>query len=256
MGYIDDATGNVYARFYEYEGTMPAMDSFKRYVKRYGIPISIYLDKHTTYKSPQKAAFPLYDEEPLSQFERAMKELGVKVSHAHSPQAKGRIERLFRTFQDRVVKEMRLRGIKTIEEANKFLVNYLPLYNKKFAVKPKEKEDIHRDIPKGINLDRILCIKTERTLRNDFTISHNGKLYQIQDKIKASKVIVEERINGTMVVTHNDRFLKFNEITERPERQKKPFILRKKKIHKPVADHPWKKIKDKKWERNSWLWAA
>ena len=132
----------------------------------------------------------------------------------------------------------------------------MPYYNKKFAVKPKEKEDIHRDIPKGINLDRILCIKTERTLRNDFTISHNGKLYQIQDKIKASKVIVEERINGTMVVTHNDRFLKFNEITERPERQKKPFILRKKKIHKPVADHPWKKIKDKKWERNSWLWAA
>ena len=69
-----------------------------------------------------------------------MKELGVEVSHAHSPQAKGRIERLFRTFQDRVVKEMRLRGIKTIEEANKFLLSYLPFYNKKFAVKPKEKK--------------------------------------------------------------------------------------------------------------------
>ena len=257
MGYIDDATGKVYARFYEYEGTMPAMDSFKRYVKRYGIPISIYLDKHTTYKSPQKAAFPLSDEEPLSQFERAMKELGVKVSHAHSPQAKGRIERLFRTFQDRVVKEMRLRGIKTIEEANKFLVNYLPLYNKKFAVKPKEKEDIHRDIPKGMNLDRILCIKTERTLRNDFTISHKGKLYQIQDKIKTQKVIVEERINGTMVVTHKDTFLKFKEIMERPERQKTKLRLSgKKRQCKPPADHPWRKFKINRWKANKWARAA
>jgi len=112
MGYIDDATAEVLARFYDHEGTIPAMDSFKRYAKKYGIPVSIYLDRHTTYKSPKKAAYPLYEEEPLSQFERAMKELGVKVSHAQSPQAKGRIERLFRTFQDRLVKEMRLRGDK------------------------------------------------------------------------------------------------------------------------------------------------
>lgn len=257
MGYIDDATGKVFARFYEYEGTMPAMDSFKRYVKKYGIPIRAYLDKHTTYKSPKKAAFPAYDEEPLSQFERAMKELGVEVSHAHSPQAKGRIERLFRTFQDRVVKEMRLRGIKTIEEANKFLKSYLPLYNKKFAVKPKDKEDIHRDIPKGINLDRILCIKTERTLRNDFTIAHSGKLYQIQDRIKAGKVIVEERINGTMAIAHKDTFLKFKEITERPERQKtKPHLSGKKRQCKPPADHPWRKFKINGWKTNKWLRAA
>jgi len=257
MGYIDDATGKVYARFYEYEGTMPAMDSFKRYVKKYGIPIRAYLDRHTTYKSPKKAAFPGYDEEPLSQFERAMKELGVEVSHAHSPQAKGRIERLFRTFQDRVVKEMRLKGIKTIEEANKFLVSYLPLYNKKFAVKPKDKEDIHRDIPKGINLDRILCIKTERTLRNDFTIAHSGKLYQIQDRIKAGKVTVEERINGTMVITNKDTFLKFKEITERPQRQKAmPRLSGKKRQCKPSADHPWRKFNINGWKAKKWARAA
>ncbi len=257
MGYIDDATGKVYARFYGYEGTMPAMDSFKCYVKKYGIPIRAYLDRHTTYKSPKKAAFPGYDDEPLSQFERAMKELGVEVSHAHSPQAKGRIERLFRTFQDRVVKEMRLKGIKTIEEANKFLVSYLPLYNKKFAVKPKEKEDIHRDIPKGMNLDRILCIKTERTLRNDFTIAHSGKLYQIQDKIKAGKVIVEKRINGTMAITHNGTFLKFKEIMERPERQKAmPRLSGKKRQCKPPADHPWRKFKINRWKTNKWAQAA
>lgn len=257
MGYTDDATGKVYARFYEYEGTMPAMDSFKRYVKRYGIPVNVYLDKHTTYKSPKKATFPGYEEEPLSQFERAMKELGVEVKHAHSPQAKGRIERLFRTFQDRVVKEMRLRGIKTIEEANKFLASYLPFYNKKFAVKPKEKKDIHRDIPKGINLNSILCIKTERILRNDFTVAHSRKLYQIQDKIKAGKVIVEERINGTMAITYNDTFLKFKEITERPEKQKtKTCLSEKKRQSKPPVDHPWRKFDINQWKTDSRRWAA
>lgn len=256
MGYIDDATGKAFARFYDYEGTMPAFDSFKKYARKYGIPIKVYLDKHTTYKSPKKTAFSGYDEEPLSQFERAMKELGVEVSHAHSPQAKGRVERLFRTFQDRLVKEMRLRGIKTIEEANKFLAEYLPKYNRKFAVRPKEKTDLHRKIPKGLNLDRILCIKTGRVLRNDFTVAHNRKLYQIQDKIKAEKVVIEERINGTMVISHNNTFLKFKEITERPEKQKKPRILKKKTFNKPPADHPWRKLKDKRWEKNGWLWAA
>ena len=256
MGYIDDATGKAYARFYDYEGTRPAFDSFKRYAKKYGIPVSAYLDKHTTYKSPKKIAFPLYDEEPLSQFERAMKELGVEVKHAHSPQAKGRVERLFRTFQDRLVKEMRLRGIKTVEEANKFLAEYLPRYNRKFEVKPKEKTDLHRKIPNGLNLDRILCIKTERVLRNDFTIAHNKKLYQIEDNIKAGRVTVEERINGTIVITHNNTFLKFKEITERSEKQKKPRILKKKTFTKPAADHPWRKLADKKWKNNSWRWAA
>jgi len=100
MGYIDDATGIVYGRFYPYEGTMPAMDSFLRYIKKYGIPQSVYLDKHTTYKSPKKQSIEeqLRGEESMSQFERAMKELGVIMIYAGSPQAKGRIERLFGTF--------------------------------------------------------------------------------------------------------------------------------------------------------------
>lgn len=102
MGYVDDATGNVFARFYPYEGTIPAMDSFKRYIKKYGIPLSIYLDKHTTYKSTKKPSIEdqLKGIEPLSEVARAFKELGVKIIYAHSPQAKGRIERQFRTFQD------------------------------------------------------------------------------------------------------------------------------------------------------------
>ncbi|MBI5748390.1 MAG: ISNCY family transposase [Nitrospinae bacterium] len=248
MGYIDDATGKVYGGFYEYEGTIPAMDSFKRYIRKYGIPVGVYFDKHTTYKSPSKLSVEdeINGTKPLSEFERALKELGVDVKHAHSPQAKGRIERLFRTFQDRVVKEMRLRGIKTIDEANKFLQEYLPEYNRKFAVKPKKEDNLHREIPKGLNLDGILCIKTERALRNDFTISHNGRLYQILDKTSAKRIQVEERVNGTMVITHNDTCLRYKEITERPERQqKKPiiFILRKKTGYIPPANHPWRRYK-------------
>jgi len=151
MGYIDDATGKVFARFYDYEGTIPAMDSFKRYSKKYGLPMSVYLDKHSTYKSTAKPTIEdeLNDVEPLSQFERALKELGVEVIHAHSPQAKGRIERLFGTLQDRVVKEMRLRRIKTLEEGNRFLAEYLLLYNRRFSVCPKEKGNFHRPLVKG-----------------------------------------------------------------------------------------------------------
>ncbi len=248
MGYIDDATGRAFGRFYEYEGTIPAMDSFKRYIKKYGIPVSVYLDRHTTYKSTAKPTIEdeLNATEPLSEFERALKELGVEVKHANSPQAKGRIERLFGTLQDRLVKEMRLKGICTIEEANKFLEEYLPEYNRRFAVKPKGEDDLHREIPKGLNLDSILCIKTERVLRNDFTIAHNSKLYQILDRVRAKKVQVEERVNGTMIITHKGNSLRFKEITERPEKeQKKPliFILKKRRTYIPPANHPWRRFK-------------
>ena len=248
MGYIDDATGKVYGRFYEYEGTIPAMDSFKRYIRKYGIPVGVYLDKHTTYKSPAKPSIEdeINGTKPMSEFERALKELGVDVKHAHSPQAKGRIERLFRTFQDRVVKEMRLRGINTIEEADKFLQAYLPGYNRRFSVKPKKEDNFHRGVPKGLNLDGILCIKTGRTLRNDFTISHNGKLYQILDKTNARKVQVEEKINGMMVITHEGSRLKYKEITERPEKKQKKsiiFIFKKRKPNIPAWNHPWRRFK-------------
>ena len=126
MAYIDDATNHVLARFYDYEGTIPGMDSFKRYARRYGLPVSIYLDRHTTYLKTQNTCKSTkkpteWEEfekiEPLSQFERALKELGVDVTHAYSPQAKGRVERLFGVLQDRLIKEMRLRGIKTKESA-------------------------------------------------------------------------------------------------------------------------------------------
>lgn len=248
MGYIDDATGDTFGGFYDHEGTMPAMDSFKRYIRKRGLPLKVYLDKHSTYKSTAKATIEeqLAGVGPLSEFERALKELGVEVSHAHSPQAKGRIERLFRTFQDRVIKEMRLRGIKTLEEGNQFLEQYLPLYNKRFSVRPREKDDVHRPLPRGIDLDAILCIKTERTLRNDFTVAHSHKLYQIEEATRASKVIVQDRLDGSMRVTYQGRALRFREITERPLKEnKQPMTTRRSKTYIPPADHPWRRFKIK-----------
>jgi len=244
MAYIDDATNKVYGRFYEYEGTIPAMDSFKRYIRKHGIPMSLYMDKHTTYKSTAEPSIEddINGTKPLSEFGRALTELAVKIIHAHSPQAKGRIERLFKTLQDRLVKEMTLRGINTIDEANRYLDSYLSGHNKRFAVKAKDQDDLHRAIPKGLNLDKILCVRTVRTLRNDFTIAHDGKLYQIQEPIKSKKVLVEERTDGKMLITYNDVRLKFTEITARPEKQQKlKGATRHRKGHTPSVDHPWRK---------------
>jgi hypothetical protein len=245
MGYIDDASGRAFARFYDYEGTIPAMDSFKRYMKTHGVPMSVYLDKHTTYKSTAKASIEeqLKGSPALSEFERALKELGIEVIHANSPQAKGRIERLFRTFQDRLIKEMRLRGIGTIEEANRFLEEYLPLYNRRFAVCPKRKDNLHRSVGKGVDLHGILCIKTQRTLRNDFTVAHNKKLYQVEDKLRGTKVMVQDRLDGSLVMTYRGQRLRFKEILARPVKEPKEqsLIARIRKPSTPSPDHPWRR---------------
>jgi len=246
MGYIDDATGEAFGRFYPYEGTIPAMDSFRRYIKKNGLPMSVYLDKHTTYKSTAKPTIQdeLNNTQPLSEFERALKELGVEVIHANSPQAKGRIERLFGTLQDRLVKEMRLREIRTIAEANRFLEEYLPIYNSRFAVCPKGKDNLHRPVGRGVDLNGILCMKTERTLRNDFTVAHNNKFYQVEDHISTPKVVVQDRLDGSIRITYKNRALRFMEISERPKPVKSPpIVVRVRKSSTPEANHPWRKFK-------------
>jgi hypothetical protein len=252
MGYIDDATNNVYGRFYDYEGTMPAMGSFKHYVRKYGLPISVYLDKHTTYKSPRKLTLEEElegMEKPLSQFERALEELGVEVIHANSPQAKGRVERLFGVLQDRLIKEMRLRGIKTKDEANDFLKEYLPKYNKRFRFSPADRTDVHVKLPRYFDLDKYLCVKTQRTLRNDNTIAYSGKLYQVEEKAKARKVTVAERLDGSLHIVSDSRSLKYREITARPKKEtaaKRP--PRPRKPYAPPKDHPWRQ-----WEKRKTL---
>lgn len=246
MGYIDDAKNKVYARFYEYEGKIPALDSFKRYVRKNGLPQSVYLDKHSTYKSQAKPTIEdeLNNTGPESQFERALRELEVEILHANSPQAKGRIERLFKTFQDRLVKELRLYGAKTLEEANQCLDEYLPKYNKKFMVEAREKGNLHRVVPRGLNLDEILCIKTEHPLRNDFTIVHDKKLYQVLDKTVARRVEVQERVNGQMLIIFKGQRLKYKEIDTRPKKiieQVKKVKMRMRYV--PPANAPWRRFK-------------
>jgi len=246
MGQIDDATSKVSAEFHDYEGTLPFMASFRSYVKAKGIPISVYIDRHTTYKSNKKPSIEdeLENREPLTQVGRALEELGVEVIFVHSAPAKGRIERLFRTFQDRLVKEMRLRKIRSIEEANSFLKEYLPVYNKRFSVPAAKSADLHRPLPKGIDLDTIICKKTERALRNDFTVAHDKKLYQIENNIRTQKVIVEERIDGSMLIRHKNMVLKFKEITVRTEKiiqlkPSRPYVFPN-RAHTPAVNHPWR----------------
>ena len=244
MAYIDDASSRVSARFYEYEGTIPALDSFTRYVRQYGVPLAVYADKHTTYQSP---APPTVDEQlaggtPTSQFGRALSELGVELIPAHSPQAKGRVERLFKTFQDRVIKEMRLADVSTLDAANQFLEGYLPSYNQRFTVQPAQVVDLHRPRPASRDLDRSLCIKTPRGLRRDWTVAHHGHLYQVRTNVRATHVLVEERVDGTMRITHQGRPLAFHAITSRPVK-----VGEAKTVHpprRPVTprpDHPWRR---------------
>ena len=201
-------------------------------------------DRHTTYRSTRRLTA---EEElagvvqPLSEFERALTELGVRVIHAHSPQAKGRIERLFGTFQDRLVKEMRLQGISTKDEANAFLREYLPVYNRRFSVVPANPTDVHRRLGTGFNLDRYLCLKADRTVKNDNTISYSGRLYQLKEKTLSRKVTVEEHLDGSLVIRCGEALLKYREITERPPKAVvavKPRLPRKPPL--PGKNHPWK----------------
>ncbi len=248
MGYIDDASGTVFGRFYDYEGTIPALDSFWRYCKRYGLPQAIYLDRHTTYKSPSSPTLEqqLRGEEPLTQFGRAMKELGVKLIPARSPQAKGRIERSFETHQDRLVKNMRLAGIKTKAEANQFLDSYLPEHNAKFSVIPAKKANLHRKRPPEHELRRILCIKNTCSLSNDAVIRLDNRFYQLRrlPNKRISKVVVEERLDGSMQIRNNGTLLKWREIP--PPASKKRLAPRPKparqpwNVRTPAKDHPWK----------------
>lgn len=245
MAYIDDASSRVFARFYEYEGTLPALDSFQRYVKRYGIPLAVYADKHTTYRSP---AEPTVEEQlagvkPTSQFGRALADLGVELIPAHSPQAKGRIERLFHTLQDRLIKEMRVAGIATLADANRVLPAWLAQYNRRFAVQPAQATDLHRPLPAGTDVRAVLAVKTRRVLRRDWTVAHGGQLYQIHDRLRATHVLIEERVEGTLRILHHDRPLTYQLLSARP----RPVVPPPRRwIPQPPvtprATHPWNRF--------------
>ena len=248
MGYIDDATNRVFARFYDYEGTLPALDSFSRYAKRYGLPQSVYVDRHTTYRSPGTRT--LADElagraRPQSQFERALAALGVQVIPAYSPQAKGRIERLFGIFQDRLVKELRLAGITTRDDANRCLARYLLSYNRRFRRVPANPTDLHRPLPAKPIWQRILTIRERHALRNDNTLQHATKTYLLEERWNGHRpqtIQAEVRLNGKLVLLDGDRPLRYREVHERPRAVVPPTRppSRRRARTRPAVEHPWR----------------
>ena len=230
---------------------MPALDSFKHYIKQYGVPQSIYLDRHTTYRSTGKPTVEqqLRGQEPLSEFARAAKELGVRLIFAGSPQAKGRVERSFGTLQDRLIKEMRLAGIRTRNEANLFLETYFPKHNRKFAVAPTKRTNLHRKRPPEHELRRILCIKTKRVLSKDSVIRYDSRFFQLTGLPyrRIRSVMVEEHLDGSLRIRNNGNLLKWREIV--PTATRKPRLplpqpeRQPEKAHPPPIDHPWRRYR-------------
>jgi len=178
---IDDATGRVtQAYFAPHEGLLPTLGFWLTYGLELGLPLEIYVDRFSTYKMHMKVAAE--NEDTKTQFGRVMESLGVKLIFAHSPQAKGRVERVFGTLQDRLVKELRLAGISTPEEANVFIKQtFLPDFNTKFAVAPREENDFHRQLTpdEKKNIRTIFCREDRRTVCGDSTISHEAIWYQL-----------------------------------------------------------------------------
>lgn len=251
LGSIDDATGKISkAKFVSDEGVIPVFNFWQRYVQKQGKPANIYLDRHSTYKQNQKSVFD--DPGCLTQFERAMKDLNVNIIHAYSPQAKGRIERLFGTLQDRLIKELRLHNISTIMEANKLLEKvFISQFNEKFAVAPQKKRNLHRKLNKmeKESLDKIFSIQKERIINNDFTIRYGSQWYQL-DKTQPTlvcrkdKVLIEKRLNGEIQISLRNKYLNFQQLPGRPKKAKPmkvTALTRTAPSWKPPADHPWRK---------------
>ncbi|MFC2169428.1 ISNCY family transposase [Acidobacteriota bacterium] len=256
MGYIDDATNRFFGRFYDYEGVYPDMDSFEHYIGLYGLPVSVYLDKHSTYKTTRQPDTEelLKGQRAHTQFERAVKELGIKILHAHSPQAKGRIERAFGTLQDRLVKEMRLKGINTKEEANEFLRSYLPGFNEQFMKMARKEGNLHRPLPEEVDLREILCIKATRTINDGYIIRWKQRVFLLDNPslvLRRQKVEVREHFNGRITLKYKGRYLDCHEVYEtKPLKEAKVERSvkekeRKKSKYKPSPEHPWNKYRYK-----------
>lgn len=258
---IDDAKGSVtHAKFVEDEGVVPVFTFWKEYMLLHGKPRLIYLDKFSTYNMNMEYAKENHDLK--TQFERALSELRVEKITAHSPEAKGRVERLFKTLQDRLIKEMRLRGISNMEEANAFLEEYLPRFNAMFAVEADSKADLHKRLSAAEKkkLDAIFSRQYTRTVNNDYTISYNSTWYQLTEKQPATvfardKVVMEERLDGSVYIRLRGRYLNYKII---PKRQKKkaedPWVLAAsvkeagpaKKQWRPSSNHPWRQYEKTK----------
>jgi transposase len=235
MVLIDDASNVCLARFYPAEDLAAAFDALGRWCRSYGIPRSLYVDRDSIYrdaKCPWRA----------TQFGRALKELGVKLICAHSPQAKGRVERRNRVFQDRLVKELRLRGIRSMVQANLFLEGkFLAELNGRFAVEPRRSVDLHRPLPGEQKLAEILCRVEPRSVGNDWCVRWKNRWLQIDAEesctpLAGKKVEVRELAGGDLLVSHQGRRLRWTALADRPRKQN---LIVNNQRWRPGPGHPW-----------------
>jgi hypothetical protein len=217
---IDDATSRVEARFYSAGTVETHMDLLGIWLRRHGRPLGLYTDRHSIFE-PQDKGKALPD--GFTQFGRALHELDIELIRARSPQAKGRVERFFGTAQDRWVKELRLAGARTAEQANAVVKRLLPEHNRRFSVPPRETRDAHRNLGSEHRLDAILSIQEERVVSNDYTIRFRNRFYQLLKPVYAgergSRVVIEERLDGSMRIRYRGHYLNFREITTQVQGQ-------------------------------------
>ena len=249
---IDDASGIITkASFGQNEGVVEVSKFWKEYVLEKGKPVSIYLDKYSTYKVNHKNAVD--NKDLLTKFQVMVNDIGIELITAHSPQAKGRIERLFETLQDRLVKELRLAGISNIEDGNKFLDKFILSFNEKFGVVPAKKENVHRPllVDEKKNIDSIFSIKSKRKVGNDFTVRFEGSWLQLERVQKATvlrhdTVMLERRLDDTLHMSLRGKYLSFKTLPERPRKQNEKITAlvqtKQPRIWPiPSRNHPWRK---------------
>jgi hypothetical protein len=254
--FVDDASNRVLAAiFVPVEATEAYMETLRSYIGKHGRPVALYADKHSIFDISDKEKL---EEGELTQFGRVAKTLNIELIAAHSPEAKGRVERMFQVFQDRVIKEMRLAGVSSIEQGNAFLAGYLPVFNRRFAKRPSRPENAHRPVLHSPqDLDLIFSIHHQRTLSKNLSLQFKKILYNIQTDgigyaLRGAKVTVCEAFNGTITLLRNGKPLPYSTLRlgvvhENVEDSKTVNLhvdraisqQRRKPRWKPAPDHPW-----------------
>src|SRR5450755_460964 len=259
---IDDATSRIWGRFTEHDTTEENLRTLEGWLRRYGRPVAEYTDKNSIFQKagPQPLLEQLRGDPLRTQFGRALHELGIEWIAAHSPQAKGRIERLFETLQDRLVKEMRLAGIDSIAAANHFLeTRFLPQWEQRFIVAPRNPRNAHRPLDSSPRLEEILSVRVGRTVADDHTVNWDGNHWGVPRQevcagLRGAQVEIERRLDGSHWLRFRGRYLRLHHCPAplrsaspsglRPpglaERRAKPLDKIKPKYHVPAA-HPWRK---------------
>lgn len=253
MVLIDDATGEIFVRFYEKESWATAADVFRRYLERYGVPRGLYVDRHSIYRVDREPTDEelLEQREPETQFGRALRELDVELILARSPQAKGRVERMNGTLQDRLVKALRRAGVSDLDEANRFLeTKFLSEFNARFTVAAAKPQDGHRPVSPGMDLALILSIQEPRVVANDWTIRWNNRVMQLPRETaqwinRGQAVTVCQQLDGKLRVFVGQREVSWSSsrlpsAPKRRERRLRSGPTGSIQGRKPAADHPWR----------------